>query len=182
MRTLVLAICLSALPGGAANIYSFGVSPAENVIGPGGLPTVTGWGYTIHNESGSDWLVTTNLTAGAFLYATPTLLFDFPDVAPGATADVPYNPVTAAGLYQILWSSSAPSGFVNSGTFTLSAQWWSGDPTHGGTLIGAAPTQSQPYSASFTPVPEPATFGLAGLALFAVGVFACVRGTMRRRS
>jgi hypothetical protein len=70
MRTLLLAICFSALPGMAANIYTFGISGPESVTGPS-LPTLTGWGYTIHNESNSDWLVTTNLTAGAFLYATP---------------------------------------------------------------------------------------------------------------
>jgi hypothetical protein len=153
----------------AANIYTFGISGPESVTGPS-LPTLTGWGYTIHNESNSDWLVTTNLTAGAFLYATPTLLFDFPDLAPRATADVPYDSVTAAGLYQILWSSNAPLGFVNSGTFTLSAQWWSGNPTNGGTLIGAAPGTSVPYSASLTAVPEPGTLGLTtvlGLGLLA---------------
>lgn len=175
MRTLLLAICLSALPGMAAEVYSFSISGPENVTGPSGLPTLTGWGYTIHNGSSSDWLVTTNLTAGAFLYATPTLLFDFPDVAPGATVDVPYDPVTPAGLYQIVWDTNTPPGSVNSGAFTLSAQWWNGNPVSGGSFLSNAPDTSQPYSASFTTTPEPATVGLAGLALLILSVVVSIR-------
>src|ERR1700761_8983862 len=105
MRKLLFAICLSAIPAMAADIYTFTVPAAENVSGPAGL-SLTGWGYTIHNESSSLWLVTTGLSAGTFLQATPMVLFDFPDIAPGATIDVPYNPVTPAGLYQILWDAN----------------------------------------------------------------------------
>src|SRR5579875_1070535 len=119
MRTLFLAICLSALPALAADTYTFNVPPAENVSGPNGLFTLTGWGYTIQNESSSDWLVTTGLNAGTFLHASPQQIFDFPDLAPGASVAVPYDPITPAGLYQILWDQNAPAGFVNSGTFTL---------------------------------------------------------------
>ena len=171
MRTRLLFICLSAIPAIAADVYTFNISSPENVSGPG-LPTVTGWGYTIQNQSSSDWLVTTGLSVGAFYYATPQLLFDFPALAPGATVDVPFDPVTPRGLYAILWNANVPAGFVNSGTFALSAQWWSGDPSHGGTLISIAPGQSQPYSASLTPVPEPATVGLTGLVLLVFGVAA----------
>ena len=172
MRKLLLAVSLSVIPAMAANIYTFTVPAAENVSGPAGL-TLTGWGYSIHNESSSLWLVTTGLSVGTFLYATPTLLFNFPDVAPGATVDVPYNPVTPSGLYQILWNTSVPSGFVNSGTFDLSAQWWNGNPLSGGTLVSTAPGASQPYSASLTPIPEPATVQLTGLVflLFGAGAY-----------
>ena len=173
MQTLFLAICLSALPPLAADTYTFSVSPAENVSGPGGLFTLTGWGYTLQNQSSADWLLTTSLNAGTFQYATPQLIFDFPDLAPGASVTAPYDPITPAGLYQILWDQNVPAGFVNSSTFTLSAQWWSGDPTNGGTLIGAAPPASQPYSASFMAVPEPATVRVVMLFLlfFALTTF-----------
>lgn len=181
MRTLLLAICLSALPSLAADVYTFSISPAETVSGPGGEPTLTGWGYALQNQSSTDWLVTTGLNAGTFLYATPQLLFDFPDLAPRAGVAVPYDPITPAGLYQILWNQDTPPGFVNSGTFTLSAQWWSGNPTNGGTLIGTAPSTSVPYSASLTPVPEPGTLGLAALVLLGLlAAAACRRLVLQR--
>jgi len=183
MRILLLSICLSALPALAADIYTFNISPPENVSGPVGLPTITGWGYTIKNQSSTDWLVTTNLTAGAFLYATPQVLFTFPTLAPGATVDVPFNPVSGDGLYQIVWDETVPAGFVNVGTFTLSAQWWSGDPLNGGQFLATAPSEGQPYTASLTTTPEPATLGLIGLFFLVLGAAHLHGGaSMRRRS
>jgi len=65
------------------------------------------------------------------------------------------------------WTSNRPrtsrspistiTGYVNSGTFSLIAQWWNGDPWNGGTRVSQAPTESEPYSATFMPTPEPAT-------------------------
>jgi len=182
MRTLFLAICLSALPGLAADIYTFNVSPAENVSGPGGLFSLTGWGYTLQNQSSSDWLVTTSLDAGTFLYATPQVIFDHPHLAPGASVTVPYDPITPAGLYQILWDQDAPAGYVNSGTFTLSAQWWNGDPLAGGVFVSGAPSASAGYTATLTApsVPEPGTFELTTVTL--IGLLLAVVGIRRSRS
>ena len=168
MRTLLLAICLSALPSLAADTYSFSISPAENVSGLGGL-TFTGWGYTIQNQSSTDWLVTTDLNAGTFLYATPQAIFDFPDVAPGARVTLPFDPLMGAGLYEILWDQNAPAGFVNSGVFTLGAQWWNSNPANGGTLIDVAPNASQPYTASLTATPEPAPGALIAFSMLLFG-------------
>ncbi len=178
MRSLFLALCLSAIPATAANVYTFTVPDAVTVASPAGL--TTGWGYSLHNESSSLWLVTTDLSAGTFQYATPDLIFDFPDLAPGATVTVPYNSVTAAGLYQIGWDSNAPPGFVNSGTFSLSAEWWSGDPLTDGSFVATAPIASQPYAA--TAVPEPATIGLAAsfLSIFCIVRFLCWRANLPR--
>lgn len=173
MRNLLVALCLAALPTMAADIYTFTVPDSVTVASLAGV--VTGWGYTLQNQSSTEWLVTTGLTAGTFQHATPDLLFDFPDVAPGATVTVPYNPLTLAGLYQIAWDANTPSGFVNSGTFTLSAEWWSGDPLNGGTRIGTAPSASQSYTATVTP--EPATVTLMALSLLLFGVI----GVRRRR-
>lgn len=168
MRNVLLAICLSALPAMATDVYTFSVSAAETVSGSVGQGVLTGWGYTIQNESTSDWLVTTSLSAGAFLHATPQLIFDFPDLAPGESKTILYNPVEATGLYQILWDQNAPAGATNSGAFTLSAQWWSGDPLARGTLLTAAPDSSQGYSVTLTP--EPQTASVMALSFMVLGI------------
>lgn len=174
MRNLFLVLSLAAIPAMAADIYTFTVSNPVNVGSPAGI--MTGWGYSIHNESSTYWLVTTALTADVFQHATPDNIFDFPDIAPGATVTLPYDPAPpASGLYQILWDSNAPAGFVNSGSFTLSAEWWNGDPLSGGTLVSTAPDVSQPYSATLTP--EPATLGSAAI-FFSIS---CAIGFLRRR-
>lgn len=166
MKTLLAAILLSALPATAAQVYTLSLLGPETITGSAGAPTRTGWGYTIQNGSSTDWLVTTSLNASTFLYATPQLLFDFPDIAPGTSVTVPYNPATPAGLYQILWDRNAPTDFVNTGTFTLSAEWWSGDPTNGGTFLVSAPNASQPYTAVLTPEPATVTLVVSSMLLF----------------
>jgi hypothetical protein len=173
MKILLIATLLTALPVMAADIYTFTVSDSVTVTSVAGLES--GWGYTLQNGSSTDWLVTTGLNASTFQHATPQLIFDFPDLAPGQSVTVPYDPVTPAGLYQILWDQNAPLGFVNAGAFTLSAQWWKGDPANGGTLIGSAPDASQPYTASLTAVPEPGTSALIALPLLVFGVIAVRR-------
>ncbi len=95
---------LAAIPAMAADIYTFTVPDAVTVESLAGL--TTGWGYSLHNESRSLWLVTTGLSVSAFQpvhFSTPPpiLLFDFPDLAPCATVTVPYDPLAPAGLYQI---------------------------------------------------------------------------------
>lgn len=149
MRSLVIAVCLTAIPAMADEVYTLTVPDAVTVASPAGL--VTGWGYSLHNDSSSLWLVTTDLAAGTFQHATPDLIFDFPDLAPGATVTVPYDPLTESGLYQIVWDSNAPLGYINSGSFTLTAQWWNGGPLAGGNFVSAAPSASQPYTATVTP-------------------------------
>jgi hypothetical protein len=167
MKTLFTAMLLAVVPALAADIYTFTVPEGVTVTTPAGLET--GWGYTLQNGSSTNWLVTTGLNAGAFQYATPQLIFDFPALAPGQSVTVPYNPASpATGLYQILWNANAPAGFVNSGAFTLSAQWWSSDPTNGGRLIGTAPSASQPYSVAVA-TPEPATSALIAVSLLLFG-------------
>jgi hypothetical protein len=162
----------------ATDIYTLTVTDGVTVSSPAGL--VTGWGYSLHNESSSLWLVTTGLSTGPFQHATPDLIFDFPDLAPGATVTVAYDPLAPAGLYQILWDADPPAGFVNSGMFNLTAEWWDGDPLNGGSLVSSAPSASVPYSASPIATPEPGTFGLAALAM--LGSAAVFRLLRKRRA
>ena len=157
MKTLVLAVLLSAVPTMAADIHTFGLLPINGGIA-GAAGSTIGWGYSIENQSTSLWLVTSGLDSGVFQRGTPSVIFDFPDLAPGETVTVPYNAVTSAGLYQFTWDASAPAGFVNSGRFLLDAQWWDGDPLSGGNFVSNAPTANQFYIATVsTAVPEPGT-------------------------
>ena len=183
MKTLLIALLLTAGHAMAAEIYDFTLLPQSGAIS--GAPGATiGWGYSIHNESTSFWLVTTDLSAGGFQNATPNLLFDFPDIAPGATVTVPYNALTAAGLYQIAWDANSPSGFVNSGLFSLMAEWWNGDPQGSGQFQFAASSAAQPYTATVagSSVPEPATIALVALPLLLFLVSGSCRGRRQREA
>jgi hypothetical protein len=157
----------------------FELLPADGAIG--GEPGSTiGWGYELTNES-TDWLVFTGINADAFLYATPdSSLFDFPILAPGASASVAYDPGLLQGLFQLTWDALAPVGFTNSGLFLLSAEFWDGDPFGDGSFIDFAPDFTAAYSATVTgaaPVPEPATLLLMASGLGATGLL----GRRRRR-
>jgi hypothetical protein len=139
-----------------AGTYTFDTIPSNGVIQ--GLPGSTiGWGYTISNNSSTDWLVTTGLNAGLFTNGTPDgSYFDFPAIAPGLTTTVNFDPVAFTGLYGLTWDVSAPPGSVDSGQFILSAQWWTGDPSGTGTFIENAPDEGSPYSASVVSAPSSA--------------------------
>src|SRR5579863_5206412 len=57
-----------------ADTYSFNlIPPTGNVGGPAG--SAVGWGYSLSNESTSDWLVTSDLQAGSFLHGSPNSIF-----------------------------------------------------------------------------------------------------------
>ncbi len=164
-----LALLLGSV-GARADSFTFGTVPASGAIsGPPGL--TIGWGYTITNQSSSLWLVTTNLSADVFLNGIPNaFVFDLPAVPPLGTVTVPFDPVGLLGLFAFTWDATAPAGFVNSGTFILSAEFWTNNPLTGGIFSAFALDQSAPYSATVTPIPEPSTLlllvtGLGGLGL-----------------
>jgi hypothetical protein len=109
---------LASMPILQANTYNFTLLPTSgNVAGPPG--STVGWGYTLNNESAHDWLVTSDLEAGAFLNGSPNSLFDFPDLGPGQSETVQFDSVTGVGLCELTWDVSAPIGFTNTGTFEL---------------------------------------------------------------
>jgi hypothetical protein len=161
-----------------ADSYNFNLIPADgNVAGPAG--SIVGWGYSITNQSSQYWLVTVGLSADPFQHGTPNAIFDFPDLAPGDNATENFDPNGPTGLYELTWDSDAPLGFVNSGMFTLSAQWWTGDPLNGGTYVMDAPDTMQAYSASVsgTSTPEPTS-----LLLLVSGVSCIAAWTKRTRA
>ena len=149
----------------------FTLLPADgNVFGaPGSL---VGWGYSLTNTDSSNWFNSTNLNSDSFSNGTPTLLFDFPILAPGDSVTEAFDSVNSIGLFELQWGPSAPVGFVNSGNFTLSGEWWDGDPFDGGNFIADAPDIALPYSATVeqgsSTVPEPSSWWFCLSALIAV--------------
>ena len=166
MRKLVLILCLSALAASAAELYNFSLLPPDGAV-QGAPGSTLGWGYTLQNQSSSFWLMPTELNAGTFLEATPTLLFDFPILAPGASVTANFDPASSTGLYQMTWDATVRPGFVNAGIFDLGAEWWSGNPLAGGQFVSDAPVESADYRATVTgaAVPEPGTIGLIAIGL-----------------
>lgn len=164
--TVAIAL-LFALPQARADSYTFCLLPADGAVaGPPG--STVGWGYSITNQSTTDWLVTSALNSDPFLNGTPNVLFDFPDLVQGAALTVPFGAGMATGLFELTWDNTAPLGFVNSGSFVLSAEFWSGDPLNGGQFVMDAPDTSAAYTATVTP--EPATLVLLACGLTATGI------------
>jgi hypothetical protein len=167
-----VAFLLCLTPAARADSFTFGLLPPSGAVaGPPGA--TVGWGYSITNQSATNWLVLTGLSADVFLNGTPNAaLFDFPTIAPTTTITVPYDPINFLGLYEFTWDPSAPVGFTNLGSFILSGEFWTNDPLAGGSFVSLAADQSAAYSATVTPsaaVPEPSTLlllatGLSGLA------------------
>ena len=163
--SIVRVLVLAATAGVASPILT--LIPAGG--GVSGSPGATvGWGYTLANDSATDWFVPSSLNSGAFLYATPALLFDFPTLAPGSGVSVAFDVANGFGLFQLTIDGAAPSGFVNAGLFAVGGEWWTGDPLMGGTFIGAAQDLQAPYSASVSDVPEPMSANLVALGMLAV--------------
>jgi hypothetical protein len=156
-----------------ADTISFSLIPADgNVVGLAG--TTVGWGYSITNNSATDWFAPTNLNSDSFSNGSPALLFDFPNVAPGATASEAFDAINSVGLFDLAWDVSAPSAFVNQGNFVLSGQWYDGDPLNGGNFIADAIDSTASYTATVEPssssTPEPSGLAmvLSTLAIVAV--------------
>jgi PEP-CTERM motif len=170
---LAILLVLMASPSARADSWSFSLLPPDGAIsGPAGA--TIGWGYNITNNSATDWLVLTGLNSDNFQNGTPdSSYFDLPILAPGANLMTPFDATSFSGLFALTWDLDAPVGFVNTGTFVLSAEFWDNDPLAGGNFVATADNESAAYSATVSPastVPEPATafLALAGAAMVAL--------------
>jgi hypothetical protein len=178
LQSILLATAVFCLASPLwADSITFTLLPSNgNVFGPAG--SIVGWGYSLKNDSTNDWFVSTNLNSDSFSNGTPSLLFDFPDLAPGATVTEPFDAVNGIGIFELQWAPSAPVGFVNSGNFVLSGEWWDGDPLNGGNFIADATDTSLAYSATVTgtaSVPEPSSLFLLSWGLVMMAAFRFLR-------
>ncbi len=170
-RLIVIILFLGLAPPGLAFPldWSFSIFPTPDISGAPGQ--TVGWGYQINNLDEFDWLVTSFLDAGPFLNATPSVVFDFPILAPLQSVTVPYNGALFQGLYEVALDPGAPLGFVNSGTFTLTVDFWDGDPFAGGQLLSPGWVLEAPYSVTVSTVPEPSGMSYFFAGLVVAGVF-----------
>src|SRR5207247_1134022 len=93
-----------------------------------------------------------------------------------------FDSVNGIGMFELQWDSSAPVGFINSGNFTLSGQWYDGDPFNGGNFIADATDTLLLYSATASgssSVPEPSSFLLFVSGIVAMAIIGWRRGRNR---
>jgi hypothetical protein len=172
-RKLFAAIlmCLASAEMTLADAISMSLLPTTGTI-QGDAGSTIGWGYTITNNDPVNFLVFTNLNAGAFSFGSPLAIFDFPVVAPNTTVSETFAPDTS-GLYQLTWDADAPALFANSGVFELDTAFYLGDPNFGGAFLFNGDPVFLPYSASVSSpaaVPGPLVGGgIPGL-IFAGGL------------
>lgn len=142
-----------------ADQVNFVALPTAITSDPG---TTVGWGYSITNNT-ADTLAAVSLNAGVFQQGTIDLfsLFDYPIIAPGATAAQAYDPNLFTGLAQFTWDPNAAPGTINSGFFVVGFDFF--DPNTGADL-GPAFNAQAPYSFS-TPAAVPEAPSLAFLVL-----------------
>ena len=117
----VLLFSVSAL----ADDIGLALTPSNgNIVGPAG--SVTGWGYTITNDT-TQWIQTEAVSSDPFLNGTPDLVFDFPAVAPRSSVTLDFLLVASGscaappcGLYSLTLDATSTSGFFNAVTFIVS--------------------------------------------------------------
>jgi hypothetical protein len=180
---MFVAVLFGCTMSASAQAFTLTVIAASGAVSapPGGT---AGWGYQVSNPSSSQWLVVTGISASGISNGTPdSSFFDFPIVPPLGTATKTFSTSTHTGLYGITWNPSAPVGFAISGQFSVSAEWWSGDPLLSGSFIADAVSQISDYAAAVSgasssiPVITDSVFVLAGMLLAAAGCRLLQRGT-----
>ncbi|NVD73558.1 hypothetical protein HUX88_23900 [Duganella sp. BJB1802] len=173
LNTLLCSLSWTQAAQAAPIVFTFATLPAGGAL-TGHPGDTVGWGYQLVNTDPLNWFVPTQLNATSFSIGTPDAsYFDFPTLAPGTSATVAFDAGTHAGLYGLQIFSFALPGMSDSGSFSLSGEWWSGDPLAGGTFLQVSDLQLAPLSVTLavTGVPLPGTLWLlaAGLPLLWLG-------------
>jgi hypothetical protein len=122
--SLTLGVLLATHAARADDSFSFTIVPnSSDVLATPG--STVGWGYSITNNSTSDYLELTDIAATVSLTedgAPDTNIFDLPILGPGpgSTITEDYDPIAYVGLLQFTWSPDPAENPVT-GNVTLSA-------------------------------------------------------------
>lgn len=179
MRVSLLLMAPSLLavgPDAWADSVTFLATPSA-VSGPAG--SAVGWGYSITNNSQTDYLDISGIDSDLFLTADgipDASIFNFPNLAPGQTVVQAYDPRNSLGLFQFTWNSGPPAGTTETGVFTLYGAFCAPtDPFCADDFsVASTALATTPYSATVmadsSTVSEPSGFSLLAILLVLVGV------------
>lgn len=162
--SFVFATCISA------NALTLTLNPVGGAIS--GTPGSTiGWGYTVVNDSGTEWVT---LGAGS-TFNTPETWGTYTDftaanftvLAPGASFTQSFDSLLLTGVGSLYIDPLATPGWIASGSIDLTYNHFDGDPNFGGNDLGTllASTDAMVTVMDESPVPEPGTIMLLGSGL-----------------
>ena len=187
LLTIALMMCQTLAMAQTSNEWEFSTLPPDGVIAES-KREVIGWGYSAANHSPNLWLFISYIYNDTqFEQAESKALFDFPVLSPGQEIQVPLTELS--GIVTLTWDAGVPMGFVNSGKFVVSAQWYDGDPFAEGQFVEEAVEKQVFYQARVTEspavaAPEPMTFALVVLIVglyMATKVYIKTGGRLRKR-
>ncbi|GJJ04032.1 hypothetical protein RugamoR64_45700 [Duganella rhizosphaerae] len=148
-------------------VFTFATLPAGGAL-TGHPGDTVGWGYQLVNTDPLNWFVPTQLNASSFSIGIPDAsYFDFPVLAPGASTTVAFDALAHTGLYGLQIFAFALPGMSDIGSFSVSGEWWNGDPLGGASFLQASDVQLAPLSVTLavTGVPLPGSLWLLALGL-----------------
>jgi len=176
----VAAVLTFAALGARADSLTFVLIPPD-VSGPAG--TTVGWGFSITNDSSTDYLDLSGIDSDLFASVNgipDASIFPFPNLAPGETATQIYDPVAGLGLFQFTWNLGVATGTTETGKFRLLGAFC--DPTvdqfcaEDGSAKSTVLPGGAEYSATAAPpsgtvIPEPSTLVFLLSGLLAMGLW-----------
>jgi hypothetical protein len=162
----------------ADDSFTFTTVPNPGVVSttPG---SPVGWGYTLTNNSSTDYLVTLDVYGDVVLDTLGTVdtsIFDLPIVAPSDTIRESYdptNPLNMFGLGQLFLDPGLTPGTTATGNFYIDAEFCDLTLTICSSTIEteSSAVTINVTSPGGTPIPEPSSMllllsGLGGIALW----------------